>query len=93
MRSITFAGQRYDVEIVSLALPRGPGLMGRGHPLTGQKPNVTLLSPKEIPLGARFTMENADDGRLEATVLGCTTRPDGRYVVVGLVTGPPAVPV
>jgi hypothetical protein len=86
MRRISYAGKRYEVEIISLALPRDTGLMGRGHPMASQKPNLTLLCSIDLPLGARFTLENADEGELEATVLGRSPRLDGRFAIVGLVT-------
>ena len=85
MKSITYEGKRFEVEIVSLSLPREPGLMGRAHPAQAQSANVALLCYKELPLGAKFMLDNADDEHFEVKVLGCSARPDGRHVIVGLV--------
>jgi hypothetical protein len=85
MKSITFLGQRYPVEIVSLILPRKAGLMARAHPVHEERANVTLLSDIELPLGEKFILENADHGHFTVRVLGCSARPDGKHVIVGLV--------
>jgi hypothetical protein len=85
MKSIIFSERRYTVEIISLSLPRNAGLMSRGHPIHGERPNVTLLSDIELPLGEKFILENAEQGHFTVRVLGCSARPDGKHVIVGLV--------
>jgi hypothetical protein len=85
MRHIAYAGQRVEVEIVSLVRPRNSGLMGPKHPLNSGKPNLTLRSPVELPIGAHFQLDNAHHTALDVRVLGCTLGRDGRFVVLGLV--------
>lgn len=83
MRSITYAGQVFQVEILSLAMPRPLGLLSRGQP-PGEA-NLTMLSPVELPIGAQFGLANADDAPFHLRVLGCVQHVDGRFVILGSV--------
>jgi hypothetical protein len=85
MRSIEFAGQCYEVEILSLTRPRGAGLMSRGQPLIGEEAHVTMLSPVELPITAAVVLHNAEQDDFNVRVLGCAPHDDGRFVVIGAV--------
>jgi hypothetical protein len=84
MRNIQYAGQSYDVAIVSLSLPRDPGLMSRGHPMPDQRAHLTMLSAVELPVGARFLLHNPDHCLFAFRVRGCARSYKGRFLVLGV---------
>jgi hypothetical protein len=86
MRTVTYAAKELAVEILTFALPRARGLLSRGAASLGADGSqIALLSPVEIPIGASFTIHNAEEPPLQAQVLGCARNPKGRYLVVGVV--------